>query len=438
MTIRDLLHLVIGNLVRVRGRVMMTALGVVVGTASFVALISLGAGLQRQALATLGSGATEIRVTGGVAQQALGASGGAAASGGASTPQALDSAMLERIANLPGVVRVTPFERVLAPLDVATAQLCSHGIQVLGVDAEALELMGLRAVAGGLMPGAGEAVLGARVPEALARSLPRESADRVRGASADLVGQTLWLYLSRRGDDGAYSERVARTKVVGILSSHSSALDFAILIPQRDASALNTWSMGRRRDPALQGYPEALVKVADVEQTGAVEARLVGLGLHVSSAREQAENLSAYFGELQALLGGIAAVSLLVAAFSIANTMLMAIAERTREIGLMKAVGASNRDVLGIFLGEAGSIGLLGGAVGVLIGMAISGAVNALGANAGVVEPMFGLGAGLRAFVPGWLPFLAIVSATLVGAASGLVPAARAARLVPMVALKEG
>jgi putative ABC transport system permease protein len=116
----------------------------------------------------------------------------------------------------------------------------------------------------------------------------------------------------------------------------------------------------------------------------------------------------------------------------------MAILERTREIGLMKAVGATNRDVLGIFLIEAAGIGFLGGLGGVGLGWSISKGVNVLGMAymAGQADQMMGMGPTIASYTPAWLPLFALIFATLIGTVSGLYPALRAATLVPVVALK--
>src|SRR5690606_41007418 len=102
------------------------------------------------------------------------------------------------------------------------------------------------------------------------------------------------------------------------------------------------------------------------------------MGYMAYSPQSTVEGINSYFVILQIVFGGIGAIALLVAAIGIANTMTMAILERTREIGLMKAVGATNRDVLTIFLGEAAGIGFLGGLGGVIVGWLVSQRINVL------------------------------------------------------------
>jgi putative ABC transport system permease protein len=119
----------------------------------------------------------------------------------------------------------------------------------------------------------------------------------------------------------------------------------------------------------------------------------------------------------------------------------MAIYERTREIGLMKAIGATNRDVMSVFLAEAGGIGLLGGIGGVLLGVALGGAVNLVGGTYLAAQAVQGGAAAsdlnlTLAYTPPWLPIFALLFATLVGVVSGVYPAVRAAALSPITALK--
>ncbi len=150
------------------------------------------------------------------------------------------------------------------------------------------------------------------------------------------------------------------------------------------------------------------------------------------------QGINSFYVILQVIFGGVGAIALLVAAIGIANTMAMAILERTREIGLMKAIGATNRDVLSIFLGEAAGIGFIGGLGGVVLGWSAGQIINVLAmaylagqsAETGAPPP------SVAVYTPVWLPVFTLVFATVIGLLSGLYPALRAATLIPVNALK--
>ncbi len=141
------------------------------------------------------------------------------------------------------------------------------------------------------------------------------------------------------------------------------------------------------------------------------------------------EQLGTVLGILQAVLVGIAGISLLVGSVGIASSMYTSVVERTRDIGIMKAIGASNREITSIFLIEAGLVGLVGGVIGVFIGFGIARIISFGAAKAGFTF--------LKIFVEPRFIALGLAFAVIVGMASGFFPAMQAARLKPVDALRK-
>ena len=179
-------------------------------------------------------------------------------------------------------------------------------------------------------------------------------------------------------------------------------------------------------------YSNAEVKVDNIENAEALAQTLREKGYSVSSQAEWIEQMKSQMTIVQAVLGGIGAVSLLVAAIGIANTMMMAIYERTREIGVMKVIGCSLKNIRQLFLIEAASIGLIGGIVGVIFSFGVSAIVNMV--TAGMVES--GMGISKISFIPPWIILVALGIATFVGIAAGYFPALRAMKLSPLAAIR--
>ncbi|HOA24329.1 MAG: FtsX-like permease family protein [Aggregatilineales bacterium] len=431
MTFRDLIRLVWSNLRRMRGRALMTALGVLIGTAAIVVLISLAAGLRQSAVGDLSQfgPVNQITVLPGAIFQSFGATG-------ISSDAVLTPRRLEEIARMDGVTAVTPREQVAVPTTIKLDRLVAS-TTLTGIDARAVRAMGTLAQ-GSPQLGRWTAIVGARVGEQFVD--PRRRTTVQSDEPLDLYGRTLQVELTRVEEDGKTSTRTVRLRVGGVLAEGAGQDDYSIFIALEDAEDLVTWYQGQRPDRRNDGYSQAVIIVDDPEKVLKIEQELLLEGFLAFSARSTLQQINVIFAVIQAAFGGIGAIALIVAAIGIANTMIMSILERTREIGLMKALGATNRDVMSIFIAEAGAIGLLGGVGGVVFGAGIAKIIDLI-AQAYINNQLAASGAtgdaGLSlAVIPLWLPVFAIVFSLIIGLASGIYPALRAVQLDPVKALK--
>jgi ABC-type antimicrobial peptide transport system permease subunit len=176
-------------------------------------------------------------------------------------------------------------------------------------------------------------------------------------------------------------------------------------------------------------YSELDVNVDDMDYVMEVQNYINELGYNAYSNAEWLESDQKTMGYIQAVLGGIGAVSLFVAAIGIANTMMMSIYERTKEIGVMKVLGCDLKDIRNLFLMEAGFIGLIGGVIGLILSFTISVIINHIAASAS--DYMTGI-----SYIPLWLVVISLGFAILVGMMAGFFPARRAMRLSPLAAIR--
>jgi len=180
-------------------------------------------------------------------------------------------------------------------------------------------------------------------------------------------------------------------------------------------------------------YSSISVRVKDPAQVQTVESAIKKMGFTTFSILDASRGLQQVFRVLYAFLGIFGSLALIVASIGIVNTLVMAILERRREIGIMKAIGASDGDVRKLFFAEAGAMGILGGIIGVALGWSIGQVIN-FGTNIYLKRQSF----PPEHFwaVPWWLVALAIGFSFVVSLISGLYPAGRAARLDPVQALR--
>jgi len=205
-----------------------------------------------------------------------------------------------------------------------------------------------------------------------------------------------------------------------------------IYLPMEQALSLRERKAAHPLIPSRRGsYLSAEVRLGDPRDAEAVARRLRNAGFATLSAAELLKQINLIFLVLEGFMACIGAIGLVVSLFGIANTMAMAVLERTREIGIMKALGARNGDIGRLFLAEAAAIGLLGGGIGLAGGTLIGKLLNL------AAHPIFDLPPNVSLFhVSTWLAAGSVIFSVFVSVVAGWLPARRAARMEPVVAVR--
>ncbi len=433
----DLLRLIWDNLRRQRGRVALTALGVVIGTASIVMLVSLASGLQQSIInqfSSMGSLTTlsvQMNYGGGMMG---GGGGGPMDTGGAPTQiKKITNATIREIEAIPRVSKV--IIRLMGetggPIRVGKLETYPG---YMGLSVNDLGLLDIPMQEGTNVIKRGEAVIGADVLKNFYNPYGRPGDPPPE--PPDLLNKRVSITLYKYTQEGEPITKIVDVKIVGIIKEMTE-YSWAMVMPMSDVEAWNEWGRGKRINRNQEGYPELIVKVNSMDSVLPVADEIKDMGYMVYTQMEFVRQIQSTFTIMQIVFGGIGAIALFVAAIGIANTMTMAILERTHEIGLMKAVGATNRDVLAIFLGESAAIGFVGGVLGSVLGWGMSKFFDQIMGQA-MSGFMYLPPEAMQnaAQTPIWLIVFAIAFATLIGLLSGLYPSIRAAMMEPVVALK--
>ncbi len=211
-----------------------------------------------------------------------------------------------------------------------------------------------------------------------------------------------------------------------------------VYIPPGPAEGMKKISLTNIRDffqpeAKLKGYSAVTIRVSSVKYIDSIKKQMRDRGLRTFALIDQLKEIKTAFMFMDMFLLAVAMIGITVASLGIINTMVMSILERYREIGIMKAVGASEKDVKKIFFFESGVIGFLGGVFGLALGWVVSMVINQI-ANHFLVQQ----GAPYTDYFsfPLWLCLGAVAFSIIISLAAGLYPAMRAARVDPVVALR--
>jgi putative ABC transport system permease protein len=458
---RDLTELAVRNLREAVLRNSLTTLGVAVGVASLVAMLSLGVGLQTLASQRLNkSGLFDaVFVT---ARRPRGMGGPGDGPDRASTPNTagkretakpLDEGSRQDFAKLADVTEVYPQIRFFTDVKYAGATFSTN---VLGLPESSRATGSFDGMMGKYFssPTAEEAILQA------------EFSKEITAEPASLVGKELVLRYAQRNEthaadianekdidkqmdemmSGAISivTREKKLRIAGITESDPSAGiggfgGGRVFIPLRVAEALHVAQPNDVQDFVRAGgsskatYMALTVRVKSPKDVMHVEDAIKKMGYSTFSLLDATRSLRLVFTVFDLFLGLFGSLALTVASLGIINTLVMAILERRREIGVLKALGATDRDVRSLFFAEAGAMGLFGGVFGVALGWLIG---QALTWGTTIYLKRRDLPGVKISYVPWWLAAGAIAFAVVVSLIAGLYPAGRAAKLNPVEALR--
>jgi putative ABC transport system permease protein len=414
MRAEDILWLGFKSLKTRKVRGALTILSVIIGVASIIGLVSQTAGIQASVLSTLQSlGPTTLLVT-------------------PARTTILTQADVARIMSIPGVEGVVPV--VSAQLRLTKASETVQ-VNIIGVDS-----VGLRTLLGEVKLLDGEIYPSSNTPLAVVGNSVAFSS--TQGVQEVYVGQPLVL----EQPIGTTSRRIT-LQVAGLLDKYGSSaflsVDNSIFIPIDYAMRI----FNRR------SYSYLIVKASNVESVNTVSEYLTtiyGSNISIISVQQITQAVSTIMGFFSILLGSVAAISLSVAGLGIMNIMLVSVYERTKEIGLLKAIGFKDRNILIIFLSEAMLVGFIGGVLGIVAGAGASQLVPTLigtyfgSSNSGLRVGVQG-GAGMQSAMASfsYTPIItldvvgvALMTAVSVSVLSGLYPAWRASKMEPIKALR--
>lgn len=401
-------------------RTALTTLGVVIGVATIVTLLSIAFGFQ-ESITKQFEGIGDIeQITVLQPMQGLGM-------GQMPETEIIDEEAVREIEKLEGVQTVVPSLSVTGTIEIGRY---ITSLSLTGIDPEKGEGLQIQVVDGRFLRKKDKDVI---VVGYKVQNVFREKKTLEKIEDLVILGKKAEIVVKRRNLEGEEETKSFKVRIIGVIEEQGTQADYNVYIPLGMAVDIKEWQTMQSSILKRQGYETLIVKAEDASKVNEITAKIVGMGFLAFSFKQIIDSLNQVFTILEIVLLVIGSVALIVAALMIVNIMLMSILERTKEIGIMKVIGASNKDVTRIFLVEALTIGAMGGIGGVALGYL---AAHALDILARIYTSQQGAAPGSIVVMPLWLIGFAVGFAMLVGLVSGVYPARKAAGLSPVEALR--
>lgn len=446
---RDILHMCLQNLKRRKSRTFLTVLGVFIGCCAIVVMVSLGLGTQEaqdKMLAQMGD-LTLVQVYN---------------YNSSDKDHQLNEATLSNFRQISGVLAVSPkleMGNYYSPnvYTGANRRYSASWCTVMGISMDSADDLGYELLDGTLPEKTDEVLVGQYFAYNFKDTFRPDGMNRVDRYSGgwdengnlvnvpdpyfNPIGAKVTLEITLNSGASFTTE----VKVTGtVKENYNTGWETSEGVIM-DASALRSIieramvQEGTKKDVT---YNQVVVKAVDINHVADVQKAIDADGYNTSSMEDIRKPLQQEARQKMLLLGGLGAISLFVAAIGIANTMIMSISERTREIGIMKALGCYVRDIRVLFLSEAGAIGLLGGIIGIIVSYIAMIVMNLISLGgpptfANILLCITGGEAITRtSVIPVWLILFALVFSVFIGLASGFYPANKAVKISALEAIR--
>ncbi len=423
----DLIIMALGNLFRRKMRTLLTVLGVVIGTTSILVMISIGLGLERKF-------DEELKQFGSLTKITVYPSGHRDGGG-----MIYNDEFVDNIRMIEHVDTVVPMIRIRGNLVSGKTQ--GWG-ELLAFDFKYLKELGIE-LQEGHMPEAGEALVGKQVLEEFWDDSRREP----KQIKIDPFKDSLEVKIEpKEWSEEAEKRKGMKLKVAGVMGNEDWDIASAVYIDinqyqdfiKKYNKKYKVKKLTAKERKNQSKYQNIFIFVDDVKNMETVSETLREMEIEFFAPGEWIEQAKNEAKMIQNVLGAIGGVSLIVAAIGITNTMVMSIYERTKEIGVMKVIGAKVGDIRRLFLIEASFIGFFGGVMGVGLSYAFSGTINYMSEKA--KQDPEGMGFMVEMFSDSYLPIqlavMGVIFAMLIGILAGLYPSIRATRISALDAIR--